>query len=288
MTPSTPNPGTGDARIALTAYATASVWAHYGFEYADWFDSRRGRALFWPLHTACRTLRRVAPGPGAFTETLYWRHRWFSAWAMAQAPALAIEIGAGLSTRGIAYARRNPDCRWVDYDLPGMVAARRARLAGRELPPNYSLEAGDLLASNLGASLAAPVAESTAGSATGATIALTEGVIVYLDKTEKQRAFHAVATLLGRLGGGRYLLEVYPRDRLAGLGPTTRAMRGALHRISGRGLGAQLFADADEALALLQACGFARARVLADVDLEDAAQAPPECYRPFVLIEAET
>ena len=67
-----PDTTAGNPRVSLTGYATASAWAHFGFDYADWFDSRRGRALFLPLHYGCRALRPIAPAAGAFSETLYW------------------------------------------------------------------------------------------------------------------------------------------------------------------------------------------------------------------------
>lgn len=269
----------GNPRVSLTGYATASAWAHFGFEHADWFQSRRGRALFLPMHLGCRALRPLLPAAGAFTETLYWRHLWFSQWAAVQSPALAIEIGAGLSTRGIAHAQRRPDMRWVDYDLPDMVCARRRMLAGHELPRNYTLDTGDLLAPGLGAML-------TAGG-DGPVIAMTEGVTDYLDQREKQRAWQHIAALLKRLGGGRYLLEVHPRDRIASFGLAAPVLLDALRRISGRDLLGQLCASTDEAIALLENSGFARARVLPEAELVDADHAPPPEYRPFVLIEAK-
>lgn len=269
----------GNPRVSLTGYATASAWAHFGFAHAHWFETWRGRALFLPMHLGCRALARVAPGPGAFTETLYWRHRWFSAWAEHQAPALAMEIGAGLSTRGIAHAEDHPATYWLDYDLADMVQARRQMLAGRVLPANYRLETGDLLDCELGADLAAPAA--------GHAIVMTEGVTDYLDHEEKRRAWQNIAALLARLGGGRYLLEIHPRDRLAAFGPAAGIMLDALRRISGRNMRRQLFANTDEALAMLERCGFARTRVLPDGELADARQTPPPAQRAFVLIEAE-
>ena len=259
--------------------ATASAWAHYGFDYADWFDTARGRALFTPLHAFCRGLRPVAPTLGAFTDSLYWRHYWFSTWTERQAPALAVEIGAGLSTRGIAYAERHRDAVWVDYDLPDLAAARRRLIGDRPLPANYRLAAGDLLDTRLGAELAAP--ES------GPTVVLTEGVVDYLDSNEKRHAWTNVAQLLERLGGGRYLLEVHPRAYLMRFGVAARVMLAALQRITGRDIQAQLFDTPDTALRLLRDCGFRRARELPEAELADADRALAPERRAFALLEAE-
>jgi len=200
--------------------------------------------------------------------------------AATQSPALAIEIGTGLSTRDIAHAQRHPDMRWVDYDLPHMVRARRRMLAGHELPRNYTLATGDLLARGLGPT-------PTAGG-DGPVIAMTEGVTDYLDRREKQRAWQHIAAQLTRLGGGRYLLEVHPRDRVAHFGPAAAILLDALRRISARDLLGQLCASAGEAIDLLINSGFAHARVLPEAELSDADRAPPPKYRPFSLIEAKT
>lgn len=268
----------GNPRISLTGYVTASAWAHFGFTYAHWFHSWRGTALFVPLHAGCRALRPLVPAAGRFTESLYWRHRWFTDWVDRQHPALAVEIGAGLSARGIAHAEAHEDCVWIDYELEDMVLAKRQRLSGRRLPDNYHLEPGDLLGGDLGAQLR---------GSPGRTVALTEGVIDYLDSEEKQRAFNAIAHILTRLGGGRYLLEIHPREHLARFGPATTVVLTALKQISGRDLGAQLFRNADAAITALRAAGFARARVIPDNELADAQKAPPPDQRAFVLIEAE-
>lgn len=269
----------GNARVSLTGYVTASAWAHYGFENADWFDTRRGRALFWPLHTACRAIRPFAPGAGSFTESLYWRHHWFSTWTETQSPGLAVEIGAGLSTRGITHANHYSDCQWVDYDLPNIADTRRDRLAGHELPDNYALDDGDLLDDALGESLESPDH--------GGTIVLTEGVTDYLDMDEKRRAWSTVAELLRRLGGGRYLLEIHPRDRLGSFGPGSRVLLQTLRRITGRDLDRQLFEHTADALDMLRECGFTRARLLEEDELEGAARAPLPRHRAFALVVAE-
>lgn len=271
-------PSTGNARVSLTGYATASAWAYFGFEHADWFDSWRGRALFLPLHIGSRALIRLSPLAGYFTQTLYWRHVWFSRWLAAQSPSIAIEIGAGLSARGISHTRIQPHCRWVDYDLPGMVSARQRYLRGRTLPSNYRLAAGDLLDASLGSEL-------DLDGVDGAAAVMTEGVIDYLDAQEKARAFQTIAGLLRRAGGGRYLFEVHTRDRLKASGRYTDVLLQPLQRIVGRDLFSQLFDDSDHACQALVAAGFTEARVLPDAERFDAHRAPADQWRAFTLIE---
>ena len=93
--------------------------------------------------------------------------------------------------------------------------------------------------------------------------------------------------LLERLGGGRYLLEIHPRQRLETFGPTARMLLATLRRITGRDLSEQLFDSVDQATSLLRECGFSRARVLTEDELEGAADAPLPRHRAFVLVAAD-
>lgn len=233
------NESVGNPRVSLTGYATASAWAYFGFPEAGRFDTHRGRLLFGALHAGCRLVRPISPAAGALTQALYWRHRWFSCWVVAQNADLVVEIGAGLSSRGLVHAEHHPDSHWVDYDLPGMVTARRHRLADRALPENYHLETGDVLAPGLGQDIVAP-------STPDATVVLLEGVIDYLDRGEKRRALSAISQMLGRLGGGRLLLDIHPARNIERFGLAAPMLLGALKRISGRDLTRQLFSDTDD------------------------------------------
>lgn len=268
----------GNPRVSPTAYATAGAWAHYGFPNAELFADYRSRAFFLPLHYGARVLRPLAPATGCFPRYLYWRHRWFDAYLEQAAPRLAIEIGAGLSARGISYAGAHEACNYVDYDLPGMVATKRARLAKMQLPANYALRAGDVLAPGLGSELTAPGADGVA--------VLSEGLVDYFDIDAKTRAWTHIAQMLERLGGGRYLFEIYPRDRLALYGPAAPLFMAALRRLTGHDITSHLLATSSEALAQVGRCGFRDARVIDPATLVDPGDDVPAAYRPFELIEA--
>ena len=216
-----------------------------------------------------------ALAPGA--DILYWRHRWFSAWVEACQPSLVIEIGAGLSTRGQTYARCHPETTWVDLDLPGMVASRRQR-GGVPNLPNYQLAAGDLLAPPLAGELK-PVAP-------GSTVVLTEGVMDYLDRPSKRRAWQAIAQLLRRCGGGRYLCEVYPLRQFAPRLRPPGEMAGRWIQTALRRANSSLWFHQDEALAWLRDSGFDQVRILTEDELPGAGQAIPAHRRAFCLIEA--
>lgn len=269
----------GNPRVSLTAYATATIWAHYGFPNAELFTSRRGSALFHMLQGSSRAMQTLSPAARWFTRYLYWRHHWFDIWLQQTAPELAIEIAAGLSARGLNYAASNPGCRYVDYDLPNMIKAKNKRLTRVQLPDNYKPSAADLLAPGLGDELAAP--------ATGPVSVITEGLIDYLDTGNKETAWTHIAELLSRLGGGRYLFEIYSRERLASLGPSVPVFLSAIRHLTGDNMAKHLFPDSNAALELLQQCGFSQVEVIDPAGLADPQDDVPPEYRPFDLIEAK-
>lgn len=275
MSRSPPKTPRGDPRISPTAYATAAAWAYYGFAEADIFDTRRGRAMLAALRLGTGLISPVVPTVASGPEVLLWRHRAFSNWIAEQDPRLAIEIGAGLSSRGQAYARAHPDMIWHDLDLPGMVATRRQRAAARRSPPNHHLGEDDLLDPTLGAAIEPPEH--------GPVIALTEGVVDYLDRAAKQRAWSHLAALLRRLGGGCYLAEVYPLRRFAAKAPGA-----ALARFWATRDGSTLCYHEDDVRTLALAAGFPRARILPDARVADLAGVSSTQRLPFCLLEAET
>ena len=266
----------GDPRVSLTAYATAGAWACYRFPEADRFNNARTRAAFVGARAFTGALSPLVPALGGFGRQLYWRHRWMGERIAAHAPSLAIEIGAGLSSRGLAHARAHAEMQWIDLDLADIVMARRALLAGHVLPTNYRLEAGDLLDPAFAATLNAPVG--------GAISIITEGVVDYLNIAEKTRVWRTVAALLQRLGGGRYLCDINPLSQMR---PRGRRLLAALARRVPRLPPPPVFETADQALGLLRDCGFHQARVLGQSELSGGAAAPTEGQRIFTLMEAE-
>lgn len=266
-------------RVSLTAHATAGIWAHYGFDNAELFATHRGDFLFRLLHTSGRVLRPVSPAAGWFTRHMYWRHHWFNTWLEQAAPELAVEIAAGLSARGLNHASSNPRCQYVDYDLPGMVKAKRKRLNTTTLPANYTLADGDLLAPGLGHELCAPP--------NGPVVVMTEGLVDYFDTQGKRRALTHIAELLERLGGGRYLFEIYPRDRLATFGKVIPVFLSVMRHLTGDDMASHLFADSNAAIQMLRECGFSHARVIDPVTIDDPQGKVSPAYRPFEMIVAE-
>lgn len=270
----------GNPRIGVTAYYTSHAWVEAGFDRAELFETRLGRWLFRTGAGARRALGLLAPAAGRYHEQLFVRHHAFEERLRQRRPTCVVEIGAGLSPRGIAFSAADPSLLYVEADLPIMVAAKRSRLSGVTLPPNYHLGAADLLAADFLESLPARPRPGDR------VVAVTEGVTVYLKMREKRRAFENIAALLAASGGGTYLLEIYARELFASYPFLSRAFVLGLGRLVRRSFEDQLFERLEDACRFLEASGFHRAEPLDLAALNTSPYQPPLEFCPYRLVEA--
>lgn len=272
----------GNPRIGPTAHFTAQAWRRAGFDEADLFDTWLGRLGYDAAWAGSLPLRLLRQPAGYALPNLHLRHHWLEQRLDAIAPGLVVEIGAGLSPRGLVYARRHPHMQYVEVDLPNMVAAKKRRLRTTPLPDNYRLETLDLLASDFVAA-----ARALARPGDGPCVVITEGVVDYLSFGHRRMAWEQIAALLASIGGGHYLLDLHVHARLREFGLFTDAMFAVLEGVTGHGFHHNLFDTTDEALALLRQSGFSDAAVLETTAL-DAGELPvPPRGRFFELIEAQ-
>ena len=271
---------TGNPRVAPTAYFTSRAWIEAGFEYAELFDSRLGTWMYRALDPLGRIFGFLGPAVRYHNEYLFIRHHVYESRLREMKPGCIVEIGAGLSPRGIAFAASNPDLRYIEADLAGMVAAKKRMLAGFETPPNYYLGAADLLSNGFVDSL-------PAHPRPGDRVAVvTEGVTDYLKMDEKRIAFQNLSGFLRSSGGGSYLLDIYARE----LFPPQRIpvylfVRG-LGRLVGRSFDEILFDRVEQARRFLVECGFDTADVL-DLDaLNGSSFHPPLSGCTYRILEA--
>ena len=273
----------GNARIAPTAHYTAQAWVRAGFPNSRIFDTPTGRTMF----NASQTLRRLG-GPllppiiRHESEHLFVRHFVHEERLRQLAPDYVLEVGAGLSPRGLTFASNNPELTYVEADLPGMVAAKRDRLkkAGVSLPPNYHLGTADLLGSDLLGSL--PVAPKKKQR----VVVVTEGVADYLNMDEKRIAFTNIAGVLRAAGGGSYQAECYTRDRFVRYRSISKLFTSALGLLVGASFEDRLFDSAPQALEFLRGCGFDEVEVLDSEALNPGPFRPPMDICPWQLLEA--
>ncbi len=151
------------------------------------FESERVDALFIDPHA-----RRLA-GPRGAAIVRALPHGQSMAWAMvvrtavideivracvAKGARTVVNLGCGLDTR--AYRLDLPShLRWLDIDLPGMVAYRRSLLKGEAANCDHADVAADV---GEGGALAGVLALARASA--GPLLVVTEGLLVYLERAQ--------------------------------------------------------------------------------------------------------
>jgi O-methyltransferase involved in polyketide biosynthesis len=241
------------ARISPTAHYTSYVWVKHGLSH-EALGSQQGRAYYYALWPLNRLWDRVGAGRSSLETYLLHRHRAIderlSAAIESGEVGQVLEIAAGLSARGVRFAERYPDVRYVDGDLPHMAADKRARLAAAGLArPNHEVVELDALSPD---GLAERLA--TFDGAHGTAI-VTEGLIGYFDRPQVQDLWSRMAAALDRFPRGLYVTDLYIAGEVAG-SPTVRVFRQLLQAFV-RGKTYTQADTADEARAQLAAAGFA-------------------------------
>jgi O-methyltransferase involved in polyketide biosynthesis len=270
----------GNQRIGVTAYYTSHAWIEARFEYAHLFETTGGRLMYKAMEPLFQLLGFLGPAVRLHNEYLFVRHYALEARLRQLRPSCIVEVGAGLSPRGIAFAAADPDLRYIETDLPTLVRTKRKVLGLFHAPPNYFLGSADLLADDFIECL--PQAPRPGDR----VVVVTEGVTDYLKMSEKRAAFRNIRTLLLGQGGGRYLLDLYAREHFPNLPLLTQTFVRTLGRMVGRSFEDQLFDRVDDARRFLIDCGFDTATMLDLAELNTSAYQPPLEACTFRIVEA--
>ncbi len=248
-----------DARIAPTAHYTAHVWHRLGLPHAELFATGRGRRLFWTFRFAGEWIAFVLPGVPNMQQYLEMRHRAID-WALGEyAPDCVVEIGAGLSRRGLTFVADH-DAKYVEVDLPHMVEAKQRAIkarASRELrliaAARLRQEAVDVLSAEFREFLTKELQQGERRAV------VAEGLLGYFAIDERTQIVKNVAGALADAGGGIFLCDLRAAEGGASVAFAAKVLRAAI-RIVTRGRGARRdFRDADAVRAFFAECGFSKA-----------------------------
>ncbi|HVU02151.1 MAG TPA: class I SAM-dependent methyltransferase [Polyangiaceae bacterium] len=270
----------GNPRIAPTAHFTAQAWVRAGFENAALFDTLEGRLLYGSASRFLGLLSFGSPLLQHYLDYLHVRHAAFESRLRALAPDAIVEIGAGLSPRGLSFCRRNPNLVYLEADLPAMVREKERALASVMRPSNYHLTTVDLLDGPLEEQLPRVVERGMR------VVVVTEGVVDYLDMGEKRRAFSAIASFLRSHGGGTYLFEAHARELFVEDVRFARVFTALLGTLVGRNFEGRIFETVDDARRAVVESGFDTAAVLDIEALNDTSKRPPLRHCRYRLLEA--
>lgn len=253
-------PRKGPGRISPTAHYTGYVWARHGLGVGS-LSTTQGRVL----HTLTRTFGAPLEAVGGPTleSFLLARHRLIDHLLAAELAGdrvtQVVELGAGLSPRGLRVTRQHPTATYVEVDLPGMVERKRELLAREGTDARrHRVVPGDVFAHELTGVFH--------GLDPGHGVAVvTEGLLNYFPTDRVVGLWARVADQLGRFPSGVYLGDLH-------LGSSA----GVLDRVVATGLGLFVrgavhfhFEDETEAEARLRETGFRNARLRAPREYAD-------------------
>ncbi len=246
-----------DEKIAPTAHYTAFVWHHVGMPHGELFATPLGRALFYGFRLAGEgILPRVVPGVPSMPEYLELRHRWFEVALEEEQPDVVVEIGAGLSRRGVTWAERGS--RYIEVDLPSMVALKRRLIASRARPELRERLSGrlshvsvDVLSESFEGELARLVRDAER------PLVMAEGVLGYFALEDRRKLAHRVASALS--GRGAFVCELRTRAASARMAVATKVLKAGI-RVATKGRGTRAdFEGEDEVRRFFAEGGFASA-----------------------------
>lgn len=268
------NPNPRDARIAPTAYYTSYVWYRLGLPYAHLFKTPQGALAYWGSKAAGEWAAALVPGLPTMVQYLEQRHLSFERALETYSPDRVVELGAGLSRRGLTWAL-DRDVPYVELDLPHMVAAKRAALdrgltgaARVKADALLRTEARDILADDF----ADWLADTLKGSARPAVV--TEGVLPYFELVEKLRVAQSVGRALRAIGGGLFVSDHRAREGGARVAVAANAIRLGIRILTlGRGA-APDFESEDAVRAFFANTGFD------DAEPIDVRQIPQVAHIP--------
>jgi len=176
-----------------------------------------------------------------------------------------LELASGYSLRGLDLTRSGSLC-YVETDLRDVIATKlellhdvRQRHGIAPSPRHFVTVADALDLEQLGA--AAAVFDRGQP-----LVVLCEGLIGYLTREETSRLAANVHTLLGELGGGRWIVPDFAfKPEIRALPPERIRLREVVTGVTQRQLDASAFDDAGDLVAFLRRLGF-DAQVRSQID----------------------
>lgn len=259
--------------LTVTALYTAQTWKWGRFAEAELFATWRGRDVFNATNLTLGVARVFRRGLPSLRHSLVLRHAMIDRLAGDSGCRQIVELAAGLSRRGAAMTG-DPDVRYVEVDLPRVVARKRRLLQrsarGRAIAErgNLRMVAGDVR----DVELAALVDD-------GPVFVIAEGLLMYLDAEQQRALWRRVAALLADRPGSAFAFDLVPFCEQPRPGALGRGLQWLFERMT---RGARFAFDdrtRDDLTADLRACG------LGDVTLYDppaiaAALGLPAADRP--------
>ena len=226
-----------DSKIGPTAHYTAYVWHRLGMPHAEHFATAKGRGLFWSFRLAGEWIALALPTHPSMEQYLEMRHRALEKVLIDEQPDCVVELGAGMSRRGLTWAADH-GVRYVEVDLPHMVDAKRDTIQTR-VPANVRSRAGELLSHVSMDVLSDGLIDELGSVLSGAKspVVLAEGLLGYFPMDERAQIVARIRQALTRTGGGKFACDLRAAEGGAAVATGAKALRVAVWVATrGRGL----------------------------------------------------
>ena len=220
-------PSEGD--LSVTALYTSQVWRWGDLPGARLFDTGIGRLVFGAVTVALGIMKLFRWSLPALRHGLLQRHVAIDQVVERASVGQVLELAAGLSRRGVSMTGAQPELRYVEVDLPHVVARKRELLARTEAGraaaerPGWQLVAADVADVDLGAhvDVSKPV------------VVIAEGLLMYLDAVAQRGLWARIAELLSRGAGGTFVFDLVPPCEQPQPGVIGRALAWCMGRFTG-------------------------------------------------------
>ncbi len=272
-------------RISPTAHYTAYVWQRAGFEHADVFSTWQGAALYWGFFLAGEWATRLSSTTPSMRTYLEYRHRLIEAVVRQHRPDVVVELGAGLTRRAVAMCQRD-GVMGIEYDLPAMVARKRAALARapdplrRALVGRHRVDAADVTSPDFAVTLRDALADASR------PVVVAEGLLSYLDATDRVRLYTSVAGALGR--NGLFVCDLHTRGGQASVGFASRVLRTAIRAVTRRRTALDPYADERQVRAVLGGAGLGPVHFVDPKEHQAAEPALRDLHSPTHVVTAQS
>lgn len=163
-----------------------------------------------------------------------------------------LELASGIAPRGINLSSANPDIRYIELDLPGVMHEKQAIFSrlSTPTPPNLKIVEGDALK---------PEDVTSAVTEFSKEIPITvvnEGLMRYLTFPEKTALAHNVHDLLSEFGGVWITPDISLRQALSREDEAASGHTQSLKQTTGIDVSQNVFEDVEQARAFFEDLGF--------------------------------
>lgn len=197
-------------RIGLSAHYTSYVWLKHGLSYPQ-LSTLSGRLIHLIL-SPINAFFKVKSGANIDTFLLQ-RHKIIDAQLeqliKEQGVTQILELGAGLSPRGLSMATKYPHTQYIETDLEPMVKHKTKLIQKMTNPCNLTIKPCSFIATGNQPCIIERLKEFDTQKP---TLVISEGLINYFSKAQLQGAMQTMTKAFKPFSQGYYLTDIYPND----------------------------------------------------------------------------